>query len=116
MRVATGLLGVLLLLAALPPLVNDAAHLLGRGAGPGDAQALTSLAALLSRLPPELITAEGLAAIAGSGAAGSLLRLPAGLCLAALGLLLAGLSLAGRRANGRSRQAHGAGGQAAQGA
>ena len=109
MRVAAGLLGALLLLAALPPLVSDAAHLLGRGAGPDHVQVLTSFTDLLSRLPPELIQAEGLAAIAGSGAAASLLRLPAGPCLAALGLLLAALSLAGRRANGRSRQAHGAG-------
>jgi biotin/lipoyl-binding protein len=109
MRVAAGLLGALLLLAALPALVSDANYLFGRGAALGDAQVFTSFAALLSRLPPVLFEAEGLAAIAGSGAAASLLRLPAGPCLAALGLFLAILSVVTRHASGRSRQGRGAG-------
>jgi hypothetical protein len=109
MRVAAGLLAALLLLAALPPLVSDMAHLLGHGAGLGVGQVSTSCADLLSRLLPALVKAEGLAAIAASPAAASLLRLPAGPSLAALGLLLATLALVGRRANGTSRQAHGAG-------
>jgi hemolysin D len=106
MRVVAGLLGALFLLAALPPLVSDAAHLLGRG---GDARPLTSFADLLSRLPPQLIKSDGVASVAGSPAAASLLRIPAGPSLAVVGLLLVTLSLAGRRANGRSRQARGAG-------
>jgi len=105
MRVVAGLLGALLLLAALPPLVSDVARLLG----PGGAQPLISFADLVSRLPAGLIEADGLAAIQGSRAVASLLRLPAGPSLAVLGLLLATLSRVGRRANGRCREALGAG-------
>jgi hemolysin D len=109
MRGLLRLLGAFFLLAALPPLASDATNLVARTAsGKPEAQALTSFADLLSRLPPELIKPERVTLIGGSPAA-ILLGLPAAPSLGAFGLLLIALSLIGRRARDRSQQPCGAG-------
>lgn len=90
MRGAGAILGALLLLAALPPLVTDAAGVLDGVFEVDDRpiRALTSFADLLFRFLPDLLKAEAVQPIVESPAMGTLLRLPAGASVGLVGLLL----------------------------